>query len=249
MWDETYKIKMNHQKIYESIIQKAKSENRKRLIKINVRYVYYENHHIKPKCLSGNNDKENLVLLTSREHYICHKLLTYIYKGNRKLACAFHKMTYGNTNKCVKTSRDYAYAIELIRNTVISEETRDKKRKSIGNIVAKIGNLNPAKRSDVKKSISLKLKGKFKGDSNPMSKSSRKRENLQLLEENGIQLRGDMHEYLRRKIKCLNLQTNEEIIFDGVQSLLKTLQVNKRKYYAHLKDKKPILYKYVCEVY
>lgn len=70
---------MNYQKLYDAIIQKAIFKNRKKSGKI-----YYENHHIVPLCLNGNNDKENKVLLTAREHYICHKLLTYIYPKNRK---------------------------------------------------------------------------------------------------------------------------------------------------------------------
>ena len=57
----------------------------------------------------------------------------------------------------------------------------------------------------------------------------------------------DTHEYLRKKIKCTNIETKEETIFDGIQELLKTLKINKRKYYANLKDKKPILNKFICE--
>lgn len=37
---------------------------------------YTEQHHIIPKSLGGNNNKENLVNLTGREHFICHWLLT-----------------------------------------------------------------------------------------------------------------------------------------------------------------------------
>lgn len=117
---------MNYEKIYEAIIQKARSENRIKLKKNQNNYVYYERHHILPRCLHGTNDKENLVLLTAREHYVCHKLLTHIYKGNRKLICALHKMTYGNTNKCIKTSRDYEYVVQLMRNTPLSKETKEK---------------------------------------------------------------------------------------------------------------------------
>ena len=69
---------MNHQKVYDNIIKNAKFENRKKLRKNKTNYIYYEKHHILPKCLGGNNDKENLVLLTAKEHYVCHKLLTYI---------------------------------------------------------------------------------------------------------------------------------------------------------------------------
>ncbi len=36
---------------------------------------YFEEHHIIPKCMNGTNKKENLVLLTAREHFICHILL------------------------------------------------------------------------------------------------------------------------------------------------------------------------------
>jgi hypothetical protein len=109
---------MNHQKIYESIIQKAKSENRKRetryrIKKYNLTFIYYENHHILPRCLGGNDDKENLVLLTAKEHYVCHKLLTHIYKGNTKIICAFHRMTNDKRKNCRISSRDYAYVKEL----------------------------------------------------------------------------------------------------------------------------------------
>jgi len=105
---------MDHQKVYDTIIEKARSENR---IKNNG--TYYEDHHIIPKCLNGDNERENRVLLTAREHFICHKLLTYIYKGNYKIYHAFHLMTFMNKRKYGITSRDYAYAIELFRQIPI----------------------------------------------------------------------------------------------------------------------------------
>lgn len=37
---------------------------------------YVERHHIIPKSLGGSDEKENLVSLTAREHFICHWLLT-----------------------------------------------------------------------------------------------------------------------------------------------------------------------------
>lgn len=44
---------------------------------------YYENHHIIPRSLNGSNSSENLVLLTAREHFICHWLLVKIFpKGS-----------------------------------------------------------------------------------------------------------------------------------------------------------------------
>jgi len=121
---------MNYQKIYDAVIQKAKSENRIRINKSYPNYIYYENHHIIPACLNGSNEPYNRQLLTDKEHYVCHKLLTYIYKGNRKLACAFNRMTYSNKDKHIKSSRDYAYARELMRTIPVSEESKQKMSKS-----------------------------------------------------------------------------------------------------------------------
>ena len=115
---------MDYQKTYDRIIENARNENR---VKRNG--IYFENHHVIPKCLNGNNKKENLVLLTAREHFVCHKLLTYIFKGNRKIAYAFHLMTFMNKRKYRITSRDYAYARELLILIPISEETKEKRRK------------------------------------------------------------------------------------------------------------------------
>ena len=37
---------------------------------------YKERHHIIPRSLGGSNQKNNIVNLTGREHFICHWLLT-----------------------------------------------------------------------------------------------------------------------------------------------------------------------------
>lgn len=67
---------MNYRKAYISIIGKAIKENRSK-----DDGVYYELHHILPKSLFPlwKTKKSNLVLLTAREHFVCHKLLTKIF--------------------------------------------------------------------------------------------------------------------------------------------------------------------------
>ena len=117
---------MNYQKIYENIIEKAKFENRKKLIKTSSNWLYYEEHHIIPRCLNGNNDKQNKVLLTAKEHFVCHKLLTYIYSHNKSIYNAFYLMCSAGKYKYNVSSRDYAYARELFALTPISEKTRKK---------------------------------------------------------------------------------------------------------------------------
>lgn len=106
---------MNYQKIYNQIIQRAQKENRKRS-----KTQYYERHHILPKCLGGDNNDNNLVLLTAREHFICHKLLCDIYTNNRKLIYALQLMLYvksGNQNRNYKiSSHEYERFKILIRD-------------------------------------------------------------------------------------------------------------------------------------
>jgi len=63
---------MNYTKIYNSIITKASKRKEYN--------GYYEKHHIVPRSLDGSNDDDNLVRLTSREHFICHFLLAKIYQ-------------------------------------------------------------------------------------------------------------------------------------------------------------------------
>jgi hypothetical protein len=163
---------MNHQKLYEAIIQKAKSENRIKLRKNQEGYIYYENHHILPACMSGCNESYNMQLLTDKEHYVCHKLLTYIYKGNRSLAWAFHKMTYGKNGNHIKSSIDYAYAKELMRLTPVSEETRQKiSKNNKGKHSFKLSEEHKRKLSEfhkgLKHSMASKQKMGKKGENHP----------------------------------------------------------------------------------
>ena len=64
---------MNYEKIYNALIEKAKTSPC-------VEGQYVEKHHIIPKSLGGSNDSSNLVKLTARQHYIAHLLLYKIYK-------------------------------------------------------------------------------------------------------------------------------------------------------------------------
>jgi hypothetical protein len=93
---------MNYQKIYNQIIERAKSRQLEG---------YKEKHHIIPRCMGGNNDKINLVELTAREHFLCHRLLTEIYPNNEKLWYALFLMSIGKqknkNNRYIISNRTY----------------------------------------------------------------------------------------------------------------------------------------------
>ena len=67
---------------YFAIIEKAKSQNRSK------KDGYFENHHIHPRCFGGPNKKPNLVLLTAREHLVCHRLLIRMFYENTPEWCS-----------------------------------------------------------------------------------------------------------------------------------------------------------------
>jgi hypothetical protein len=72
-------------KTYFDLIEKCKSEKRLKMKTSNSDYIYYELHHIFPSCLSKEKSNlkenpENGVLLTGKEHYIAHLLLTKMCK-------------------------------------------------------------------------------------------------------------------------------------------------------------------------
>lgn len=75
--------------------------------------LFLELHHIWPRSLGGSDDPSNLVLLTPREHFLAHLLLTDFMEGTAraKMAYALHMMCQFNGNNGRKpTSRMYEEA-------------------------------------------------------------------------------------------------------------------------------------------
>jgi hypothetical protein len=117
---------MNYQNIYNQIINRAKNRTLNE---------YKESHHVIPKCLGGSNEKENLVDLTAREHFLCHKLLVEIYPNNEKLLWALWLMAIGKqrrnkTEPYNVSSRAYERIkllfIEKSKQKTVTEEHKQK---------------------------------------------------------------------------------------------------------------------------
>jgi hypothetical protein len=120
---------------------------------------YFEGHHIIPKSKGGSGtstrpkNNPNIVLLTSREHFLAHWLLWRIYR-DRSSALAFHKMLSSNKNQNrITSSRGYEEAREAFRLTNIGNQYGKGKTKIIS--------------EEQKKNHSLIMKGRYLGDNNP----------------------------------------------------------------------------------
>lgn len=151
--------------IYYDIINQAKS----RILSPDI---YTEKHHIIPKCLGGDNSTSNLVKLTAREHFICHRLLTKMTTGDskRRMTFAVWSMLYRDhsLNKSRYKPNSYVYAnlraqhakatSELHKGKTVSAGTRAKQSSK-----AK-GRISPNKGKSMsdsqKQKLSLAHKGK-----------------------------------------------------------------------------------------
>ena len=128
--------------------------------------VYYEKHHIIPKCRGGSNNKENFILLTAREHFIAHKLLCEIYPNDSKLKFAvwlFINKTQSNGQERIYNITSYEYErlkIEIAKQT----SKQNKGRKYSDEVKQKMSDLKTGKQritrsEEHRRNLSESLKG------------------------------------------------------------------------------------------
>lgn len=119
--------KSKYTKWYYELIEKSITKQRKKN-----KNEYFELHHIIPTSLGGNNDKENKVLLTSKEHFICHLLLTKMTEANEKhkMIWALHRMSFSKVG--LRNLNSYQY--ELARKIFIKQQKLPKSQAHKDNI-------------------------------------------------------------------------------------------------------------------
>lgn len=141
---------------YFAIIKKASNESRKKSA-----CKYYESHHIIPKCdpFFGSDIKSNKVLLTAKEHFICHFLLTKMCEGikKHKMIWALHRMSFSapSENRKLK-SIQYETARKLFSKHM-SENNPNKNleaRNRISERVTKDWEFNETRKKEVAKIFS-----------------------------------------------------------------------------------------------
>lgn len=128
---------MNYKLIYEKLVTTRKSRG----LDKNKLDGYFEKHHILPKCLGGDNSPDNLVLLTSKEHILAHRLLVEIYPDNLKIIQSTSAILMKNAGRRKNGSKISTRTIVSIRdeyskhirelslrqvNKDVSEEIRNK---------------------------------------------------------------------------------------------------------------------------
>jgi len=144
---------MNYKKVYDDLV-----ESRKFRGVIKRKGDGLNKHHILPKCLGGNDNKDNLVLLTFKEHIIAHHLLTFIYPDSNELLYAYLRMIQSshsdrkeNTYKLDENGNKIPYRVSLKSLEELREKSIDYLRKL---------NTNRKHSDETKKKLSESHKGK-----------------------------------------------------------------------------------------
>lgn len=149
-----------YSKWYFDIIQNATSSNRSKTDS------YFEEHHIVPKSFGGPNKKSNLVLLTPREHFLCHLLLPKMMidpvKAG-KMVYAFFRMKHKHKNSRLFDRFRSSYgALTTGENNPFYGRTHTAETKQ------KISRLGKYHTAESRKQMSEIKKGKGIGKDNPM---------------------------------------------------------------------------------
>lgn len=87
---------------YYKLIDQARSQLRKK-----GRERAFDTHHIVPTSLGGPDTEDNKVLLTPREHFICHLLLTKMTRGSNRSKMVYAFFRFKPKGRGVTSSSSY----------------------------------------------------------------------------------------------------------------------------------------------
>lgn len=121
---------MDYERVYYALINRAIRETHigKRVKNYSC---YYEYHHIIPKSLGGGDCDSNLVMLTAKEHYVCHLLLTKKFNPGTmefaKMLCAFKCMCVSyKHSRMIKNARQFKLYREHFSSVMSILQSGDK---------------------------------------------------------------------------------------------------------------------------
>lgn len=168
-------IENKYAKWYFQIIESARNQSRTK-----AKGDYFEKHHVIPKSLGGSNASDNLVLLSFKEHFICHRLLCKMTSGfpKRKMqhavatmvrkSCDQHRNITARHFEIAKRhrveaqlGRRFTEEQKAAHSRIIKESwaNADERKKRLSERTSK-ANKGIPKPSDVKAKISHTLKGR-----------------------------------------------------------------------------------------
>lgn len=232
---------MNYKNIYTNLVEKGKTSNRVRLKKSDPNYVYYEEHHIIPKCMNGSDDPDNLVLLTAEEHWIAHLLLFKMFPEVPGVVFACQAMLMNSPRNSRPTNKLFG-SLRRKASQLISERQQgvpcpeDRKQKISFTLTGREsprqkGDGNVSKRPEVAKKISESKKGKKTGP-----RPEEVKQKISNTKKGKKHLSGEKNPSFKGWIIATNIATGEEIRMSTKEEM-KNLGLNPSCVYACVRGK------------
>jgi hypothetical protein len=136
---------MDYYKIHNNLISRAKQRTLSEGI-------YIERHHIIPRCMDGDDNPENIAILTPEEHFLAHQLLVKMYPGHRGLIYGLFTMTFQGPTHQRNNNKRYGWVRRLFSKTR-SEEQKGQPSNKKGRIYEEM--YGPEKADELKKGLNL----------------------------------------------------------------------------------------------
>jgi hypothetical protein len=153
---------MDYCKIYTNLIEKGRN-------RVLPNGVYKERHHIIPRCMGGNDNKNNLVYLTWLEHLTAHNLLVKMFPDIPCLVYAARSMIRAKDGRILNRKeaawireRWSKMTSERMSGRIISDETKIKMSQAKANISDKTrSKMSESAKSRIRNPLSEKTKLKI----------------------------------------------------------------------------------------
>lgn len=176
---------------------------------------YHERHHVVPKCMGGTNDKDNLIDLYAKEHFIAHKLLALENPNNDKLTYAWSCMAFiknSDQQRYELTPDEYEEAKKALAKAM-SKQTKERLQDKTNHPMYgthRYGEDNPfyGKRhtEESKKKMRESTVGVYAGESNPMYGKHHTKETRDKMSQNHADF---SHEKHPRSVAVYCIELNE----------------------------------------
>jgi hypothetical protein len=192
---------MDYEKHYNLLIERAKGRTLEG---------YSERHHIIPKCMGGNNSKDNLVRLTAEEHYVAHQLLVKMYPDHHGLLWSANAMSGGSKKQKRNNNKSYAWLrkrfSKMMSETNIGKKRTQEQRANMSK--ARMGKNTGPRPQETKDKMSASSKGVSKSEAHKLALSKAK---------TGMKLKPHSEE-VKRKISESNKASAKHRDFSHMQN-------------------------------
>lgn len=245
-WDEVNSHHLNRYIQFINAILTKRPEN--------VKFEYSERHHILPKSMGGTNDKENLIYLSYREHYLAHYMLAKAFP-NHNIVFALTKMMDGKER--IKNSKLYE-DVKIITGELhrlkkigvtwedrfgLEESIKRKKKHS----EQRIGDNNPFYGKKHSEETRLKMSQNhvdFSKEKHPMYGKHLSEETRKKISENHADVSGSKNPFYGvRYIGELNPMYGKKYTWMNDGNKNKRVDLDKVEYYTNLGYKKGFIIK------